>query len=160
VSHHRGHPNSGRGLGRSGLWLPGVLVAAFVLAFLPARWSGWVGQLSRLVVIPTAPLSGWIMGMSRSVLSPPEPARAEELKILEEQKQAFETLYMRERDESKRLREVIRELQAGLAFNPQARVQQVYAPVVGTSADLTSGLLSVRAGVGVATDRSTVATTT
>lgn len=162
MSRHQGHPNSARGAGssRGRLWLPAVLAASLALSFLPARWSGWVGQLSRLVVIPTAPLSGWILGMSRSVLSPPEPARAEELKLLEEEKQAFETLYLRELAESRRLREVIRELQSGLAFNPDARVRQVFAPVVGTSADLSSGLLSVRAGVGVLTDTSTVATTT
>ncbi len=141
------------------LLFPAVLVLAGGLSFLPARWSGWVGQLSRLVVIPTGPLSGWVLGMSRSVLSPPEPARAEELKLLEEQKQAFETLYLRELAEIQRLRDIIRELQQGVALNPDARVRQVMSPVIGTSADLASGLLSVRTGPSLATDRTTVATT-
>lgn len=157
MSHHRSH-HSGTGLGR--LLFPSALVLAGVLSLLPARWSGWVGELSRLVIIPTAPVSRNMLAMSRSVLSPPEPARAEELKLLEEQKQAFETLYLRERGETQRLRDVIRELQQGLALNPEARVRQVMAPVIGTSVDLSSGLLCVRKGPTLATDQTTVATTT
>jgi cell shape-determining protein MreC len=142
------------------LLLPGALVLSGIFALIPARWSGWVGELSRLVIIPTAPISRNVLAMSRSVLSPPEPPKAEELKLLEERKQEFETLYLRERAETQRLREMIRELQLGLSLNPEARVQQLVAPVIGTSADLSAGLLSVRTGPSIETDRTTVATTT
>lgn len=142
------------------LLLPGALVLSGVFSLLPARWSGWIGELSRLVVIPTAPISQNVVGMTRSVLSPPEPPKAEELKLLEERKQEYETLYLRERAETQRLREMIRELQLGLSLNPEARVQQLVAPVIGTSADLAAGLLSVRTGPAIETDRTTVATTT
>lgn len=145
---------------RAKLLLPPTLVLLALLAVLPARWSAWVGELSRLVSIPTAPISRNVLSLSRSVISPPEPPKAEELRLLEEQKQAFETLYLRERDEITRLRDYIRELQQGLALNPAAKVQQIIAPVIGTSADLASGMLSIRTGTTVTVDRTTVATTT
>lgn len=150
------HSDSNKGK----LLLPLTIALLAVLAVLPARFSGWVGQLSRLVVIPTGPLSGYVVSVTRSVLSPPEAPKAEELRLLEEQKQAFETLYMREREETQRLREYIRELQQGLALNPDAKVQQTIVPVIGTSADLASGMLSLRTGTNLTVDRTTVATTT
>ena len=74
--------------------------------------------------------------------------------------QAFETLYLREREETQRLRDYIRELQQVLALNPDAKVQQTIVPVIGTSADLASGMLSLRPGTRLTVDRTTVATTT
>ena len=69
--------------------LPLTIALMAGLSVLPARFSGWVGQLSRLVVIPTGPLSGYVVSVTRSVLSTPEAPKAEELRLLEEQKQAF-----------------------------------------------------------------------
>lgn len=157
MSHHRSH-HSGTGLGR--LLLPGALVLSGFFALLPAQWSGWVGELSRLVIIPTAPISRNVLSMSRSMLSPPEPLKDSERKLLEEESQQNYTLYLRERAETIRLREMIRELQRGLELNPDVPVLQMMAPVIGTSADLSAGLLSVRTGVGVETNRTTVAMTT
>ena len=142
------------------LLLPLTIALMVVLSVLPARFSGWVGQLSRLVTFPTGPLSKYIVSVTRSVLSPPEAPKAEELRLLEEQKQAYETLYLREREENQRLRDYILELQQGLALNPEAKVQQTIVPVIGTSADLASGMLSVRTGAMRTVDRTTVATTT
>lgn len=149
--------HSGSSKGR--MMLPLVIALLAGLSVLPTRWSGWVGQLSRLVVIPTGPLSGYVVSVTRSVLSPPEPPRAEELRLLEEQKQAYETLYLREREQTQRLREYIKELQQGLALNPDAKVQPLIVPVIGTSADLASGMLCLRKGTAEV-DHNTVATTT
>ena len=138
--------------------MPAAVAALAITAILPGRWSGWVSELSRFVMFPTGPLSTYIVSVTRSVLSPPEPPKAEELRLLEERKQEFETLYLREREENQRLRDFIRELQQGLALNPEAKVTQTIVPVLGTSADLTSGMLSLRTGT-LTVDRTTVATT-
>lgn len=153
----RPHQSSGA---RAKLLLPPTLLLLLVVSVVPARWSAWVGELSRFVTIAVAPISSQVIAIARSVQPAPDPPSSKELQLLEEQKQAFETLYLRERDENQRLRDYITELQQGFALNPDARVQQVIAPVIGTSRDLSSGLLLVKSGVGVPVDNNTTATTT
>lgn len=148
--------------GHSRFAVPLVVALLVVLALAPRRVTGWVAGLRSLVLIPTAPLSQPLLSLSRSALqhSPEGTPRDEHTRELEEKLQTAEMYYRREHAENLQLREFIAELQKGIALNPNQPVLQAIAPVIGTSADTSSGLLTARAPANLAADRNTVATTT
>jgi cell shape-determining protein MreC len=127
--------------------VPGVLLALVVLSFLPARysaWIGWFGELSLVVLTPVSHpmsmVSRWLAPATRG------PAPPEEVARLEAEVEHWRSLFRREQRESEDLRRQIRELNLGLTLVPDAGVQQLIAPVVGDTADLSSGVVRIRAG--------------
>jgi rod shape-determining protein MreB len=70
-----------------------------------------------------------------------------EQRQLTEERDRFQTLFLQQRDENTRLRDLITELQRGMKLNPDLPVTQLAAPVVGVSSDLASAVMRVRAGV-------------
>ncbi len=139
---------------RNPLVLP---VAAGVLlstALLPAGLVGWVGWLSPLVEVPVSPISQALRAITASRLPADEPGIA----ALKEEAEGYRRLWLAERAENERHRTLIAELQRGVSLNPSLPVRQLTAPVTRASSDLTSGMLSIRAGQASGVDTTTVAT--
>jgi len=142
--------------------IPVAVVVLTVFALSTRRLTGWVSGLSGIVLLPTAPLSQWLTGFTRGVLGRAGQTSAsdERTRALEEERQTFYTMYLRERAENLQLRDFISELQRGVALNPNQPVRQVITPIIGTGADTTTGLLTARVPADLVADRNTVAATT
>ncbi|MBC7772860.1 MAG: hypothetical protein H7210_10225 [Pyrinomonadaceae bacterium] len=117
-----------------------------VLALLPPKaisWLGWIASPVNFVLFPIQnPLDSlvkWTEGSkSKGDANGPDAdlvTRIEQLK--------FELLNAQEQNDH--LRQQIMDLQRGLALNPDVP-RQVYAPIIGGSADLSSGVLTAKAG--------------
>lgn len=138
--------------------MPLAVVLVVVLAFLPARCSGpieWTGQLVGNLVAPVshpmATFGRWISPAARD-------ADPEVVTRLNEERDRYRWLYEREVDENERLRDLIAELQQGQSLGLDPSVRQAYAPVIGRSSDLASGILRVRIGIENGAHRNAVAT--
>lgn len=152
----RFHSHSQRGL----RMFPITVGLLLVFAILPAKWLGWVHPLSQLVVVPTAPVADLASHVVRVFLPAAPKTTDEQATLMQEEIEGYKSLFLRERSENDHLRELIQQLQSGLALSPKLPVRLVAAPVIGTSSDLSSGVLRVRLLQGVRADTSTVATTT
>ena len=139
--------------------LPATVLALIILALLPtraARWMDWFGDLTIRIIAPishpTTQLARW--------LSPARVAQVENKANEQLQREAeyFDVLYRQALQENERLRILIRELQGGMEIPGRLPWRPYTAAVTGHSADLSSGLLTVRAGTkqGVV-ERNTVA---
>ncbi|QOI99519.1 MAG: hypothetical protein HRU70_03090 [Phycisphaeraceae bacterium] len=140
--------------------LPVAVVALVLFALLPLRATYWVEWFKPLVLIPTGPISGVFRSVVRLALPASPPPPSEEVEALTNQARHFEWLYLRERAENDKLRGDIVELQRGAELIPDLPVALRLAPVIGASAELSSGLLTVRGGAGHGIDTNTVAATT
>lgn len=141
------------------LLLPACVVVLGVLSLIPARFLGWVGWFTPLIHTALAPISHPLRSWS-SALSPAQRGHDNaQLKRMREEAEGWQTLYLREHEENRRLQQQLSDLAQGMALNPELPVSQIVAPVIGTASDLSSGLLSVRTGRRANVDRNTVATT-
>lgn len=127
--------------------VPGALLVLVVMSFLPARFSEWVGWFGELAVVivtplshPAALVSRWLAPATRG------PAPPEEIARLEADVEHYRALMLREQRENERLRARIRDLQRNIELTPDVPVDPLAAPVVGDTADLSSGLVRIRAG--------------
>lgn len=142
------------------LLMPSVVVLLIVLSLTKLSWLRWVNSVAN---IPTAILTpgsavvstaaGWLLPAKRPVVT------SEREKALVEELEHWKTLYQREDRNNEKLRKQIAELQRGRLINPESNITQFVAPVVGTSSDLSSGLLRVRAGENIGVVQGTVAVT-
>lgn len=142
------------------LLLPSVVVVLIVLSLTKLSWLRWVSSLAN---VPTAILTpgsavvstaaGWLLPAKRPVVT------SERERALVEELEHWKTLYQREDRNNEKLRKQIAELQRGRLINPESNITQFVAPVVGTSSDLSSGLLRVRAGENIGVVQGTVAVT-
>ncbi len=139
-------------------WLAIAIVASLVLSLTPAKhtlWVDWFGSLVvRLVAPVTHPLTlftRWISPATRVQVDPGVVARAEDA-------ERFRTLYLRAQRENEELRARIRDLQSGVALNPQRPVSLIGATVIGTTSDLRHPLLRTRVGTEIGIDVNTVVT--
>ncbi|MDX2147625.1 MAG: hypothetical protein SFZ23_08900 [Planctomycetota bacterium] len=131
-----------------------LLVALSVLPAGWLRWASWFGELATTLVAPVSHVSGavgrWLRPAERRAVDPDAALR--------EQAEHFELLYRQQVEETRRLRELLSELQLQRDLSPGDAVRLLAAPVVATSSDLTSGILRVRAGSGDGVERNAVAT--
>ncbi|HYE60533.1 MAG TPA: rod shape-determining protein MreC [Phycisphaerales bacterium] len=139
--------------------LPLTFVILVLLAFTPVRWVSWLSSFSQLMQTLVAPVSHPLAGLSRW-LSPadrgppdPEAVRALEDTIEETKVQLYQAL-----SENDRLRAMVKELQRGMALDPDLRVLQITVPVIGSAGDMADPMLTVRAGRKQGVDRNTIAT--
>jgi len=117
-----------------------------VLALLPSKalgWLWWIDRTANFVLLPVQhPLDSlvkWAEGSkAKTEAKGPDAELAARISQLQ-----FELL--NERDQNDRLRQQIMDLQRGLALNPDIP-RQVFAPIIGGSADLSSGVLTAKAG--------------
>lgn len=129
-----------------------ALFTAAVLFLLPAsltRWLSWFGGLSRTIV---APISQPMSKLSRWLKPTGAIASPEKIAGLEDEREQFRTLYLREWEENRRLRGLLEELKTLSVIDGNEPTRQIVAPVVASGNDLGPGLLVVRAGskLGVA----------
>ncbi len=126
-----------------------AVLAMVVLAFAPPRLAGWVSAFSnpvRTVLAPLARPFEFLLGLRLSdrQLSPNE---SETLSLMRQERDGYLREVNQLRSENDELRRVIAELQQGLDLNPNIPVRQFQAPVIGSSMELSSRVLTVRAGV-------------
>ncbi len=126
-----------------------AILALIVLAFAPPRLAGWVGAFSSPIRTVLAPLSRpfeLVLGLRLTdrELSPNE---SETLSLMRQERDGYLRETNQLRAENDVLRRVIAELQQGLELNVNIPVRQFQAPVIGSSMELSSRLLTVRAGV-------------
>ena len=128
--------------------LPLVLLALIVLSVVPARWLRWTsafGELAHTVFLPISdPVS-----RAAHYLRPAGRAGGganEAVDIVLAERDLALLMLEQLRDENARLRKLNADLQGGLDLNPALPVRAISAPVIGRSSDLTSPLLTVRAG--------------
>lgn len=134
-----------------------VVCVMLILALLPARYSGWVRWIGGLFETVLTPISHPLSGVSRWLSSSGGPDVVPEVqRELTEERDRFQTLFLQQRDENARLRDLITELQRGMKLNPDLPVTQLAAPVVGVSSDLASAVMRVRAGSSDGVDKSAV----
>lgn len=142
---------------RQGLNLAAALL--LVLSFVPTRWSGWMTSVGRLTQFFAAPISQPFAAVSRWAAPATRQHDDDLVTMLRGELEAARSMMLRHESENQRLRSQIRELQHGIELNPGLPVRQVMAPVYGTSSDLSSGMLRVRAGTAQEVDENAVATT-
>lgn len=142
---------------RQGLNLAAALL--LVLSFVPTRWSGWMTSVGRLTQFFAAPISQPFAAVSRWAAPATRQHDDDFVTMLRGELEAARSMMLRHESENQRLRSQIRELQHGIELNPGLPVRQVMAPVYGTSSDLSSGMLRVRAGTAQEVDENAVATT-
>ncbi len=126
--------------------LPIAVLALLVMSVVPLRYLGPLTWMSDLVRVAEAPVSQPMRSFG-SWLSPAVAVEAvpEQLRIMEQQAEEWQTLYRREQRENRLLRARIEELSRGVAVN-SLPVRQVPAPVISGSSDLSSGMLTIRVG--------------
>lgn len=126
--------------------LTAAIAALGVLSFAPPGAAGWVGAFRgpvRTVLAPIAAPFALLLGLvlreeSIAASGPAQEALTQRDGYLREVNQL--------RAENDDLRRVIADLQHGLDLNPNIPVRQFTAAVIGSSLDLSSMMLSVRAG--------------
>jgi cell shape-determining protein MreC len=134
-----------------------AVAVLLVLSLAPARATGWLFGVGVLTDMAVAPLSrplallGAFLRPGGGPISDPEAAQL----IAERDRWHF--LYLQERVRNDDLRRQVGELQRGLAPDPDSPVRLLLAGVVGASADLSTGLIKVRAGRAQGVDVNTVA---
>ena len=129
---------------RSGL--AAAIAVLAVLSFAPPRVAGWVGAFRgpvRTVLSPVAAPFALLLGLvsrdeTLATSGPAQEALTQRDGYLREVNQL--------RAENDDLRRVIADLQHGLDLNPNIPVRQFTAAVIGSSMDLSSSMLSIRAG--------------
>jgi len=144
--------------GKTRQLLPITFVILAVFAILPLRWVSWLSSFSQLTQTLVAPISHPLAGLSRW-LAPADRARdeSETIRALEDDREEVRVQLLQALDENDRLRATIKELQRGLAVDPDLRVVVISVPVIGSAGDLADPLLTVRAGRKQNVDRNTIA---
>ncbi|MCA9297440.1 MAG: hypothetical protein KDA28_00155, partial [Phycisphaerales bacterium] len=119
--------------------LPVALTSLVVLSVLPARFNGWVSWFAGLtdaLLTPVSDPAAWVSRwMVPAATGPHDPEIVERLRAERDQ---FERMWLAERERR-------RELERFVTENDED-ARWTIAQVVGVGADLSSGLLKVRAG--------------
>lgn len=138
-------PPQQAGLGR--VLLPGVVLVLIGLSLFPLNWIRWVQPFGNVTTALLTPGSAVVSTASRWLLPKRKQEGQTELeKSLLEEVEHYKTLYLRNKQLTEKQQRQIEELQRGQTIYTELPVRQVLVPVVGTSSDLSSGLLRVRAG--------------
>lgn len=131
--------------GRPGL--AGSVLVLTIISLAPVSWTGWVGALHNPVLTAIAPLQQavrslavWVRGPSFGV------SDNKELESLRMYAAELNAMYLRSKKEADDLRVLIREISRGIDLNPQLAVRTIVAPIIGAGADLSGGLITVKAG--------------
>lgn len=139
--------------------LPITIGFLVITTFLPpavGAWPAWFGRLVRFFIAPISQpvrgLAGW--------LSPAEQPRGDDQvsESLRLQAEGYRQQLLRAQLEIDQLRTQISDLQLGRQLNPDLPVRLMHAAVIGTSSDLSSSLLSIKAGQADGVEVNSVAT--
>ncbi len=140
--------------------MPATFIVLAMLTVAPLRWTAWLGNFGQLMQTVVAPISHPLAAVSR-YLFPAGHARdeSEAMRTLQDELEATRVQRAQALHENDVLRAMIKELQRGIALDPELAVQQMVVPVVGSSGDLADPLLTIRAGTRQGVDQNTVAMT-
>lgn len=129
------------------LVLPVVVIILILLSLAKLSWIRWVETFGNLATGVFTPGSALVSGASRLLMPAKKPlGETEAERNYREFGEHWKLLSLQHEQEIEQLRRQITELQKGLELNPnQSSLKQLIVPVVGTSSDLSSGLLRVRA---------------
>lgn len=131
---------------------------AIALALAPARFTGWLGWFAEVTRNLIAPISHPVARFSRWISPATQGDAPERVLAIEEERDRYRALYLREAETARALRRRIAALQQGLALNPDLPYRLETAPVIGTSSEPGGGTITVRLGRPAGVDLSTVAT--
>ena len=132
-----------------------ALTAAGLLALLPRPGLKFVGYFHEPFVFLLAPIQQpartvavWLGGGGRG--GPERPSglagTSTDVARLEANLQEARLELLQSRGEADNLRALVHDLSRGMELNPTLAVRQITAPVIGFGADLSGGLMTVRAG--------------
>lgn len=125
------------------------LAAVSLLAVLPARWVGFVGDSLRGPVQAVLTPAAAPMRALGLWLRPGEVAGASRDEAMREMERQREVAQTRQRQAEERVRELERQLQEVIRLSPANRdaiERTVAAPVVSGLSDVSAGMIAVRAG--------------
>lgn len=129
------------------LLFPGVVFFLIVMSLSPLKWVRWVEPFGNITTAVLTPGSAVVSIGSRWLLPKRKQEGQTDLeKTLLEEVEHYKTLYLRGKQQTEKLQRQIEELQRGQAIYTELPVRQMLVPVVGTSSDLSSGLLRIRGG--------------
>lgn len=117
-----------------------------VLSMLPANampFARWVGDLIETAVAPVSQPIRWFGTWIAPARLEPDPA---EIQRLDRENESLRVTRDRLSRRIESLERTIRTLQGGIDALPPGSARLLEAPVTGRSSDLTSGVLTVRAG--------------
>lgn len=126
--------------------LTGAVVVLTVLSLLPVSWIGWVSALHNPVLTVIAPLQQSVRSVAVWFRPPLGVADDKELEQLRAYAAELNAMYLRTKLEADDLRARIREISRAMDLNPQLAVRTIMAPIIGAGADLSGGLITVKAG--------------
>lgn len=137
--------------------LPVAVTLLAISGLLPVRYIAWVGWFSKPVGAFIHPVSHPLTVLAHW-LTPASPRDADDptVKSLRDQIEFLTTQLLRARQENARLYTEIEEQYKLSRLNPDVPVRHVSAPVIGASSDLSSGVLTVRAGTRQGVEQNTV----
>jgi len=130
----------------------------FVLSMLPATalpFAGWVGDLIETAVAPVSQPIRWFGTWVAPARVEPDPT---EIQRLDRENESLRVTRDRLSRRIEELERKINILQGGIDTLPPGSVRLLEAPVTGRSSDLSSGLLTVRAGRSQGVTLDTIAT--
>jgi len=140
--------------------LPAVIVLLGVSALLPARFTGGLGWLASPVEAALAPVSAPMRWLTGALLPASEIRNeSEALRELNRQVETLTQQHLRDEQEIERLKREMEEALLVKILNPSTPVRQLTVPVIGSSSDLSSGMITVRAGSGQGVAPGTVVVT-
>lgn len=134
------------------------VIALVILAVTPGRYTRWLGALRDPVAAAAAPASAparWVAAWLRPA-TPRSLSGDPSVAAIELERDRALTLWRQSQVRIEELERLIVELQRGRALNPELDIVAVAAPIVGVSSDLTSGMLTARAGRDRGVARNTV----
>ncbi len=135
-----------------------AIILSLVLGLAPARFIRWVGAFGDFTQRIIAPIGHPLyQGSHWLTRSGTTPSLDNETQALLRERDQFQTLYFQQTNEIRRLRQLITDLQEGVALNPDLPVIQIAAPVIGRQSDPVSSLLTIRRGSNDGVTPNTVA---
>lgn len=138
--------------------LAAAVVVLFLLALIPSRFTGFLTSIGDLATVIITPVSGPLQRLS-GWLRPavPRDSNDPQLRTLQEEIETLQQQLLRSQQENQRLNEVLEEVANIVNVNPHLPVRHLRAAVIGVSSDLSSGVLTVRAGRKNGVETNTVA---
>jgi cell shape-determining protein MreC len=137
----------------------GCLVVVAILGVLPSRWTGWLSSISGFTQLVVAPVQAPVYHLARWVV-PGRGTKVDDALVegLKQERDRFQTLWLREQERTKELERRIAELQHGVILG-DLPVRQIATSVIGQGSEGTGGDLLIRAGASQGVEINNVVTT-
>ncbi len=135
-----------------------AITLSLVLSLAPTRHTQWVSWFGALTVRLVAPVTHPITTFTRWISPPATIEDDPDSRLKLEDAERFRTLYLRAMRDNAELRARVRDLQSGVALNPERPISLLSASVISVSSNLRHSVLNIRRGSEVGVEPNTVAT--